>query len=201
MQINNQAGVTFASGLKSILRQDPDIILVGEIRDEETARIAVQSALTGHLVMSSLHATDACSAMYRLLDMGIEPFLVSSSIVGVIGQRLVRKVCSSCTTSYTPSSSDLALFETLGGDPTGSFVHGTGCNFCSDTGFRERVGVYEVLKVSDEIRHLIVTRATPQDVRVLAREQGMRSMGQQAAELVSLGVTTIDEISRVVYVS
>jgi type IV pilus assembly protein PilB len=201
MQINNQAGVTFASGLKSILRQDPDIILVGEIRDEETARIAVQSALTGHLVMSSLHATDACSAMYRLLDMGIEPFLVSSSIVGVIGQRLVRKVCSSCTTEYTPTSSDLALFETLGGDPTADFVRGTGCNFCSDTGFRERVGVYEVLKVSDEIRHLIVTRATPQDVRVLAREQGMRSMGQQAAELVSLGVTTIDEISRVVYVS
>ena len=201
MQINNQAGVTFASGLKSILRQDPDIILVGEIRDEETARIAVQSALTGHLVMSSLHATDASSAMYRLLDMGIEPFLVSSSIVGVIGQRLVRRVCTSCATPFTPGVSELALFESLGGDTAATFVHGTGCNFCSNTGYRERVGVYEVLKVTDEVRQLIVTRATPQDVRELAVEQGMRSMARQAAELVSLGVTTIDEISRVVYVS
>ena len=119
----------------------------------------------------------------------------------MIGQRLVRRVCASCASAYTPTTTDLALFESLGGDVAGEFVRGTGCNFCSETGFRERVGVYEVLKVTDEIRHLIVTRATPQDVRELAVAQGMRSMGRQAAELVSLGVTTIDEISRVVYVN
>jgi type IV pilus assembly protein PilB len=201
MQINNQADVTFATGLKSILRQDPDVILVGEIRDEETARIAVQSALTGHLVMSSIHATDASSALYRLLDMGIEPFLVSSSLVGVVAQRLVRRICPSCAIAYDPSPIDLAWYEHLGGPAKDVFVRGIGCNYCSDTGYRDRVGVYEVLGISDEVRKIVVAGGTPQEVRQIAIEQGMRTMGNEAIALVADDVTTIDEIRRTVYVS
>ena len=201
MQINHQADVTFASGLKTILRQDPDVILVGEVRDEETARIAVQSALTGHMVMSSLHATDASSALFRLLDMGIEPFLVSSSIVGVVGQRLVRQNCPSCMISYAPSPADLRSYEQLGGPPKQTFFRGAGCNYCSDTGFRDRVGVYEVLEVTDEVRQLIVDRATPHEVREVAMQQGMRTMANEAMTLVYQDITTIDEVIRTVYVS
>ncbi|HEY4330973.1 MAG TPA: GspE/PulE family protein [Ilumatobacteraceae bacterium] len=200
MQINPQAEVTFASGLKSILRQDPDVILVGEIRDHETAHIAVQSALTGHMVMSSLHATDASSALYRLLDMGIEPFLVASSLVGVVGQRLVRQICPSCATTYEPSEKDLAWYHRLGGADKETFIHGAGCNYCFDTGYRDRVGVYEVLEVTEEVRQLITSGAAPQTVRSLAIEQGMRTMGNEAMALVADDVTTIDEAIRNVYV-
>ena len=201
MQINPQADVTFASGLKSILRQDPDVILVGEIRDEETARIAVQSALTGHIVMSSLHATDATSALYRLIDMGIEPFLMASSLVGVVGQRLVRKICPSCVTPYEPTPEERTVYDHFGGTPKEKFVHGTGCNYCSNTGYRDRVGVYEVLAVTDEIRQLIVTAASPQDMRALAVSQGMRAMSHEAMALVAADVTTIDEVIHNVYIS
>ena len=201
MQINIQADVTFAAGLKSILRQDPDVILVGEIRDEETARIAVQSALTGHLVMSSIHATDASSALYRLLDMGIEPFLVASSLIGVVGQRLVRKTCPTCVEPYQPNDSELAWYDTLGGAPKDRFVHGTGCSYCGGSGFRDRVGVYEVLEISDEIRTMVVARATPQEIRAEAVRHGMRTMAHEAIALVTADVTTIDEVIRTVYVS
>jgi type IV pilus assembly protein PilB len=201
MQINPQADVTFANGLRSILRQDPDVILVGEIRDEETARIAVQSALTGHMVMSSLHATDASSALYRLIDMGIEAFLVSSSLVGVVGQRLVRKICPSCATPYDPAPHERQWYEHLGGPEKETFVRGVGCNYCSHTGFRERVGVYEVLAVTDEIRQLMVAGSAPHDMRTLAVSQGMRTMGTEAMALVADDVTTIDEVIRNVYVA
>jgi type IV pilus assembly protein PilB len=201
MQINLQADVTFATGLKSILRQDPDVILVGEIRDEETARIAVQSALTGHIVMSSLHATDASSALYRLVDMGIEPFLVSSSLVGVVGQRLVRKICPSCAAPYEPTLNECELYQAHGGVPKDRFVRGAGCNYCSDTGFRDRVGVYEVLAVTDEIRQLMMQSSAPQEMRALAVAQGMRTMGAEAMTLVADDVTTIDEVMRNVYVA
>jgi type IV pilus assembly protein PilB len=201
MQINLQADVTFASGLKSILRQDPDVILVGEIRDEETARIAVQSALTGHVVMSSLHATDAISALYRLIDMGIEPFLMASSLVGVVGQRLVRKICPSCVTVYQPTAVEREWYDRIGGTPKETFKHGAGCNYCSDTGYRERVGVYEVLAVTDELRQLIVNGAAPQEMRALAESQGMRTMSREAVELVAADITTIDEVINNVAVS
>ncbi|MEY2445234.1 MAG: type pilus assembly protein PilB [Ilumatobacteraceae bacterium] len=201
MQINLQADVTFASGLKSILRQDPDVILVGEIRDEETARIAVQSALTGHMVMSSLHATDATSALYRLIDMGIEPFLMASSLVGVVGQRLVRKICPSCVTNYEPTIAEREWYTSFGGTPKETYVHGSGCNYCSGTGYRERVGVYEVLAVTDELRQLIVTGASPLEVRNLAVAQGMRTMSHEAVQLVADDVTTIDEVMGNVFVS
>jgi type IV pilus assembly protein PilB len=201
MQINMQADVSFAAGLKSILRQDPDVILVGEIRDQETARIAVQSALTGHLVMSSLHATDASSALYRLVDMGIEPFLVASSLVGVVGQRLVRRVCEACAAPYEPTHQELHWYHYLGGPEKHEFVRGTGCNFCMDTGFRDRVGVYEVLSVTDEIGKVLIGGGTPRDLRDMALEQGMRTMGNEAMSLVAQDVTTIDEVIRNVYLA
>jgi type IV pilus assembly protein PilB len=201
MQINLQADVTFASGLKSILRQDPDVILVGEIRDEETARIAVQSALTGHVVMTSIHATDATSAIYRLIDMGIEPFLMASSLVGIVGQRLVRKICPYCVEPYEPTPEEREMYDHFGGAPKEKFLHGTGCNFCSNTGYRDRVGVYEVLAVTDQIRQLIVSGAAPQDLRELAVEQGMRTMSHEAMALVAADVTTIDEVIHNVYVN
>ena len=201
MQINLQADVTFAGGLKSILRQDPDVILVGEIRDEETARIAIQSALTGHVVMSSLHATDATSALHRLIDMGIEPFLMASSLVGVVGQRLVRKICPSCVIVYKPTLEERKLYDHFGGTKKLKFVHGVGCNYCSNTGYRERVGVYEVLAVTDEIRQLIMASAAPQEIRELAVAQGMRTMSHEAMALVASDITTIDEVIHNVYVN
>jgi type IV pilus assembly protein PilB len=201
MQINMQADVSFAAGLKSILRQDPDVILVGEIRDQETAGIAVQSALTGHLVMSSLHATDASSALYRLVDMGIEPFLVASSLVGVVGQRLVRRVCEACAAPYEPTQQEVTWYQYLGGPEKHQFVRGTGCNFCLDTGFRDRVGVYEVLSVTDEIGKLLISGGTPRDLRDVALEQGMRTMGNEAMSLVAQDITTIDEVIRNVYLA
>ena len=201
MQINQRADVTFASGLKSILRQDPDVILIGEIRDEETARIAVQSALTGHVVMSSLHATDATSVLYRLVDMGIEPFLIASSLVGVVGQRLVRRICPACVGPYEPTPAELEAYRVLGGPPKDVFVRGHGCNYCLGVGFRDRMGVYEVLSVSDEIRQLLMAGAAPQAMRSLAVAEGMRTMSAEAMGLVAEDVTTIDEVIRNVYVS
>ena len=148
IQTNEQAGLTFATGLKSILRQDPDVILVGEIRDVETARIAVQSALTGHFVLSSLHGNDSVSALHRFLDMGIESFLIASSVIAIVGQRLVRRICPSCKTSYTPTKEELAFYEESGGPPKTDFVIGAGCNYCGHTGYLDRIGVYELLQMT-----------------------------------------------------
>jgi type IV pilus assembly protein PilB len=201
IQINEQAGITFAGGLKSVLRQDPDVLLVGEIRDVETARIAVQSALTGHLVLSSLHATDSVSALYRLLDMGIETFLVASSVTAVVAQRLMRRVCTHCATRYEPTPEELGYLHTMGGErPTGGFTHGAGCNFCSQTGYLERIGVYELLTVTGGVRELISTNATYDDLRRLARAEGMRTLQEEAVRLVQSGTTTIAEVLRSIYV-
>jgi len=201
IQINEAAGMTFANGLRAILRQDPDSILVGEIRDVETARIAVQAALTGHFVMSSLHATDATSALTRFMDMGIEPFLVASSLLGVVGQRLVRKVCPNCVQPYEPTPDERAFYERGGGNPEKtSFVAGAGCNFCGHTGYYDRVGIYEVLAVTDELKELIVASAPQAELRKLAVAQGMRTLRDQAIQLVSQDKTTIAEVLRTVYV-
>ncbi len=160
IQINNAGGLTFATGLRSILRQDPDAILVGEIRDVETARIAVQAALTGHFVMSSLHATDATSALHRFLDMGIESFLIASSLLGLVGQRLIRRVCENCTEPYTPTAEERSFYERGGGDvDKHTFIRGAGCNFCGQTGYFDRMGIYEVLAVTEEMKELIVNNA------------------------------------------
>ena len=199
IQTNEQAGLTFATGLKSILRQDPDVILVGEIRDVETARIAVQSALTGHLVLSSLHATDSVSALHRFLDMGIESFLIASSVLAIVGQRLVRRICPSCKTSYTPTSEEMTFYEESGGAPKTDFYHGTGCNFCGQTGYQDRIGVYELLQMTPEIKRLIVGWATQDELRRLAQKQGMRTLREEAIGLVAEDTTTIAEVIRSIY--
>jgi type IV pilus assembly protein PilB len=201
IQINETAGVTFAGGLRSILRQDPDAILVGEIRDVDTARIAVQAALTGHFVMSSLHATDATSALHRFMDMGIEPFLISSSLLGVVGQRLVRKICSRCVEPYAPTAEERAFFERCGGDASAvEFFHGAGCTFCGHTGYFERVGIYEVLSLTDELKELVVANASLSDLRTTAIAGGFRTLRDQAIRLVEDGRTTVAEVLRTVYV-
>ena len=202
IQINVQAGITFAGGLKSILRQDPDVILVGEIRDAETARIAVQSALTGHFVLSSLHATDAVSALHRMLDMGIESFLVASSVTAVMSQRLLRKVCDNCSEKYDPPPPEMALLNAMGGHvPEDGFVRGAGCNFCTQTGYLERIGVYEMMPVSDGIRKLILDRASHDDVRKQARSEGMQTLQEESMRLVESGVTNLAEVLRNIYVA
>lgn len=200
IQINEAAGVTFSSGLRSILRQDPDIILVGEMRDVETARIAVQSALTGHLVMSSLHATDSVSALYRFLDMGIEPFLIASSVIGVLSQRLVRKVCESCKTYMDLPPEEQAFYAESGGQWKEKFVHGVGCANCSGTGYSGRLGVYELMNMSAEMRELVVrNQPSHEDMHKLALSQGMRTLRSEAIRLVEQDVTTVSEVVRTVY--
>jgi type IV pilus assembly protein PilB len=199
IQTNEQTGLSFAQGLKSILRQDPDVILVGEIRDVDTARIAVQSALTGHTVLSSLHATDAVAALHRFLDMGIESFLIASSVVGIVGQRLVRRTCTSCKVTYHPSPEELAFYKDAGGKEKKDFFQGVGCNFCADTGYQDRIGVFEVLKITPEIRRLVVGWATQEELERVAVAQGMRTLQQEAIRLVEDDVTTIDEVLRSIY--
>jgi type IV pilus assembly protein PilB len=200
IQTNDQAGLTFATGLKSILRQDPDVILVGEIRDVETARVAVQSALTGHFVLSSLHATDSVSALHRFLDMGIESFLIASSVLAIVGQRLVRRICPSCKTQYSPSDEELAFYEESGGpQDKDTFYHGQGCNFCAGTGYQDRIGVYELLRITPEIKRLIVGWATQEELRRLAQKQGMRTLREEAIALVAQDITTVSEVIRSIY--
>ena len=200
IQTNDQAGLTFATGLKAILRQDPDVILVGEIRDADTARIAVQSALTGHFVLSSLHGTDSVAALHRFLDMGIEAFLIASSVVGVIGQRLLRRICDSCKEPYTPGAEELAVFrQHSGGSEKSHFFRGAGCNFCAGTGYRDRIGVYELLRITPELRRLIVGWATTEELRRLAVAQGMRTMLREAMALVESDVTTVPEVIRTLF--
>jgi type IV pilus assembly protein PilB len=199
IQINEQAGVTFAAGLRSILRQDPDVILVGEIRDTETARIAIQSALTGHFVLSSLHATDAVSALYRFLDMGIEAFLLASSVLAVMGQRLVRRSCGYCKVPHTLTAEEAAFYELAGGIGTAHFM-GEGCNLCAQTGYLDRVGVYELLQITEEMRQLIVApNPSHDDMRRLAVGQGMRTLRDEGIRLIDEGVTTVAEIVRTIY--
>jgi type IV pilus assembly protein PilB len=161
----------------------------------------VQAAMTGHFVMSSLHATDATSALHRLLDMGVEPFLVASSLLGVVGQRLVRKICPHCIEPYDPTPEEMSFYERSNGDGgKKAFVHGAGCVFCAGTGYYDRVGIYEVLRVTDELKELIVAGAPQAELKHLAVEQGMRTMREQAVQLVTQDKTTIAEVLRTVYV-
>lgn len=200
VQTNDKAGLTFATGLKALLRQDPDTILVGEIRDADTARIAIQSALTGHFVLSSLHGTDAVAALHRLLDMGIEAFLVASAIVGVVSQRLIRKMCDNCKEPYELGPEELAVFrQHSGGSEKTTFYRGAGCTYCSDTGYRDRIGIYELLRITPEIRRLIVGWATTEELRRLAVAQGMRTMLREAVQLVEDDVTTVNEVVRTLF--
>ncbi len=192
-------GISFAEGLRGILRQDPDVILVGEIRDEETARIGMQASLTGHLVLSSLHAVDSVAAIHRFTDMGIEPFLVASAVSGVVGQRLLRRVCSGCAAEVEPTDAEVRMLQHHTGSVPTRWMRGSGCNLCAGTGYRGRIGVYELLEVDDHIRDLIVARATHHEIRSAAMAAGMRSMQQQAFDMVAAGLTTVEDVVRNVY--
>jgi type IV pilus assembly protein PilB len=200
IQVNPKAGLTFASALRSILRADPDIILIGEIRDRETAMIAVESALTGHMVLSSLHTNDAPSAITRLIEMEVETFLVASAIDCVVAQRLARKLCEKCKGAFTPEPMELleAGYAESRIPDLGEFFRPVGCNSCSNTGYRGRIGLYEVMPMSEEIERLTVERASSEMVKHVAIDQGMQSLRDDGLEKAVLGITSIEEIARVV---
>ena len=199
-QINKLADISFANGLRAILRQDPDIILVGEIRDRETAEIAVQSALTGHLVLSSLHATDAVGALLRFTDMGIEGFLIASSVIAIVAQRLVRKICDGCRVAYAPGAEELEFAHSVGMPPPTQVYKGQGCSRCNMTGYFDRIGVFEVLTMSDDIKRLVIGKASHQEIAQAAVAGGMIPLRADAWMKVSAGVTTVTEVLRSVYI-
>jgi len=195
-QVHEQIGFRFATALRSLLRQDPDIIMVGEIRDEETARVAVQAALTGHLVLSTLHTNDAPGAVTRLLNIGVEPYLVAASLVGVLAQRLVRKICTNCRQPFEPKASLKRVAERAVG-PIDTFYRGAGCQKCRNTGFSGRIGIYELLVPSDELRDRITTAPSINDLRAAAMEAGMVGLREDGMAKVKAGITTIEEVLRV----
>lgn len=199
IQVSPRIGLTFATGLRSILRQDPDIIMIGEIRDIETAEIAIQASLTGHLVLSTLHTNDAPSAITRLLDMGIEPYLLASSLSGVIAQRLVRTICPYCRISYRPSAYEMAFFDNLQIFREGfDFLQrGTGCQRCKGTGYIGRTGLFEILFIDSEIRTLIAQKADSQTIKDLAIKKGMKTLRMDGLVKVLKGFTTLEEVLRV----
>lgn len=197
-QINTKKGLTFASGLRNVLRQDPDIIMVGEIRDQETAVMAIQSALTGHLVFSTLHTNDAASAVTRLLDLGIEPYLVSSSLLAVLAQRLVRRVCNHCASDDSLSDEDLSQLGFSPDDlPQTTCRKGSGCEACRDTGYRGRSVICELLVVDEPVRSKIQDRSNATDIRDVARERGMTLLRDDGLSKILAGVTTPNEVARV----
>jgi type IV pilus assembly protein PilB len=197
VQINEKVGLTFASGLRAILRQDPDIICVGEIRDGETADIAMRAAMTGHLVITTIHTEDAVSAIDRLHDMGVAPYLVSGGVRGIISQRLVKRICKNCKTEYIPSPES---FEMSGLIPRMGmkYYRGKGCDFCFGSGYRGRIGVFEVLSMNDKLRKCITSGGDKQEFRALALETEYVPMIDHAEELVEQGITTVEEVARVV---
>ncbi|MEW5918503.1 MAG: GspE/PulE family protein [Gemmatimonadota bacterium] len=196
MPVNRKAGLSFASALRSILRHDPDIIMVGETRDGETASIAVQAALTGHLVFTTLHTNDAPAGVTRLIDMGIEPYLVSATVQAILAQRLVRMLCDRCAQPYEPNATDGSHALRLA--PNASFRRPIGCDKCAQTGYRGRTGVYELLVLNDRLRQMVVDRVSLDVLREAARQSGMVTLSDAAWELAARGVTSIAEVSRVV---
>ena len=201
IQVNEKKGLTFASGLRSLLRQDPDIMMVGEVRDTETARIAVQAAQTGHLVFSTIHTNDAPTVMTRLLDIGIEPYLIASSVLVAVAQRLVRTVCAECREPYAPDDHDMANLKSLNIDPDrledGMLVKGRGCGSCFGSGYQNRTGIYEILPVDDAVREQIVDRASASRIKREAYKRGFRTLRMDGADKVARGITTMEEVLRV----
>ncbi|MCR5205467.1 MAG: GspE/PulE family protein [Lachnospiraceae bacterium] len=195
-QVNNQAGLTFEIGLRALLRQDPDIIMVGETRDSETASISVRAAITGHLVLSTLHTNDAASSVLRLVDMGVEPYMIASSLVGVIAQRLVRKVCTACGEWGEMTENE----EAICGRHLPRVMHKRGCTQCNNTGYRGRISIHEILPITKEVRVMVTSGATTEQLKDYALANlGMKTLKQSALELVEQGITTVDELARVSY--
>jgi general secretion pathway protein E/type IV pilus assembly protein PilB len=195
IQVNTKSGLTFAAGLRAILRHDPDVVLIGEIRDRETAEIAVQASLTGHLVFSTLHTNDAPGAATRLIDMGVEPYLVASSLETVAAQRLVRLICKQCK-EETPADEVKKLRDQFGHVVPRVLYRGRGCRHCQGTGYRGRQGVFEMMPITDEIRALILDRVSSRVVRKVAIEQGMNSLREDGWRLIGEGKTTPEEVLR-----
>ena len=196
VQVNAKAGMTFASGLRSILRQDPDIILVGEIRDGETAEIAMRAAITGHLVFSTIHTNDAVSSINRLIDMGLEPYMVSTALVGVVSQRLVRRICTNCREAIEPDEFEI---QSLRLDPGQKIYKGKGCTECSDKGYKGRIAIHEIVVMTKKMKALLERRASEEDMRQLAVTEGTQMLQESARALVLEGITTVDELNRVAY--
>jgi len=199
IQVNPKAGVTFAGTLRSMMRLDPDVILVGEIRDAETATIAVKAALTGHLVLSSIHANDAVGVVYRLLDLGVEPFLVSSVISGTLAQRMVRRICPSCASEAKPSDAEMSAYRGATGEELEKYLSGSGCDMCSYTGYRGRMGLFEILIMTDTLRSIILKGATGPEVRQAAIKEGMTTILKDGMLKVKQGMTTVSEVLRNAY--
>lgn len=201
VQVHVKAGLTFGTALRSFLRQDPDIIMVGEMRDLETAEIAVEASLTGHLVLSTLHTNDAASAVIRMVDMGVEPYLISATVIGVLAQRLARKVCPNCKESYEIKATELRVlgYQAKDKDEMLTLWRGKGCETCRHTGLKGRLGIYELMTTNDEIAELIVRRAPLADIREAARANGMKMLREDGLQKVLDGITTPDEVRRVVF--
>jgi general secretion pathway protein E len=199
IQVNNQAGITFASGLRSILRLDPDVILVGEIRDSETANIAVQAALTGHLMLSSIHANDTVGVLFRMLDLKIENFLIASSMIGIVAQRMVRRICPDCAQMIEAPSMEQMAYETEVGEKQTRFMYGTGCKSCAYTGYLGRTGIFEILSMTDPIRMLITNRASSTEIKQTAIKEGMVTLMKDGMRKVKAGITTPSEVIRSAY--
>jgi general secretion pathway protein E len=199
IQVNVKADITFASGLRSIMRLDPDVILVGEVRDGEAASMATQAALTGHLVLSSIHANDAIGILFRLVDLGVEPYLISSALVGMVSQRMVRRICPHCQRQAPPPAEGALLFEQELGMRPEQLAYGAGCNFCAGTGYLGRTGVFEVLAPSEELRRMFLSGATAGDLRERALADGMITMRRDGMLKVAQGITTPDEVIRNIF--
>jgi type IV pilus assembly protein PilB len=200
VQVNQKAGLTFAAALRSILRSDPDVVLIGEIRDHETAQIAVEAALTGHLVLATLHTNDAPSAVTRLTEMGIEPFLVGSALDCVLAQRLTRRLCDRCKEGYTPEQADLEAYgyPWTPGEPLPTLYRPVGCSACSKTGYKGRIALHEIMEVGEQIERLTVQRASAAAIGEVARAEGMLTLRTDGMSKVAQGVTSIEEVLRVV---
>lgn len=198
VNVNTKAGLTFASGLRAILRQDPDVIMIGEIRDNETAEIAIRAAITGHLVLSTIHTNDAPSAVIRLTDMEIEPYLVSTAIAGVIAQRLVRKICPYCKTEYSATAYEKRLLDEDEGKEI-KLYRGAGCALCNNTGYIGRQGVYEIMEIAREHRQYIAMNRTTDELRDISLKHGMKTIKASCKNLVLKGITTLDELVKIAY--
>jgi type IV pilus assembly protein PilB len=195
--INHEIGLTFASALRSILRQDPDVILVGEIRDLETAQIAIQAALTGHMVFSTLHTNDAPGTITRMRDMGVEPFLLTATVEGILAQRLVRKICEDCRTEFEPSEEALMELNMRRSEVKGKkFFYGRGCDRCNNTGHKGRMGLFELVLMNDELRDMISAGASTDQMRIACKKQGMVTLREAGLRALYAGKTTIEEVVR-----
>src|SRR5439155_24195885 len=198
-QVNEKAKLTFANALRAILRQDPDVILVGEIRDHETAKIAMQAAQTGHLVLSTLHTDNAPSTVTRLMDMGLEPYVIASSLIGVVAQRLVRRLCTGCRRQYTPEPDVLRALNISDADAAHFVFHrAVGCEECNHTGYNGRIAIYEVMRVTEKIRRLVAQNAGEEMIRDAAVSAGLIALGEDGLSKIKAGITTAEELLRVV---